>query len=101
MTRHAHIPSSAVLLIVVASACFTVIDVSVKYLSQRYPVPPLVWARWSVQALLMLALLGPRLRWKLLRSNRPNSANSPSVIVSGGPTRIWFAADPASDPPAG
>ena len=70
MTRHAHVPLSAALLVVTASACFTVIDVSVKYLSQRYPVPLLVWARWSVQALLMLALLGPRLRWKLVRTGR-------------------------------
>ena len=71
MTRPAHVPLSAVLLIVVASACFTVIDVSVKHLSERYPVPLLVWARWSVQALLMLALLGPKLRWKLIRTSRP------------------------------
>jgi drug/metabolite transporter (DMT)-like permease len=70
MTRHAHIPSTAVLLIVLASACFTVIDVSVKHLSERYPVPLLVWARWSVQALLMLALLAPKLRWKLVRTER-------------------------------
>jgi len=71
MTRPAHVPLSAVLLIVAASACFTVIDVSVKHLSERYPVPLLVWARWSVQALLMLALLGPKLRWKLIRTSRP------------------------------
>jgi drug/metabolite transporter (DMT)-like permease len=70
MTRPVHVPLTAVLLIVAASACFTVIDVSVKHLSQRYPVPVLVWARWSVQALLMLALLGPKLRWKLIRTNR-------------------------------
>jgi len=42
MKRHAHVSLSAALLIVLASACFTVIDVSVKYLSQRYPVPLLV-----------------------------------------------------------
>jgi len=91
MTRHAHIPSSAVLLIVVASACFTVIDVSVKYLSQRYPVPPLVWARWSVQALLMLALLGPRLRWKLLRSNRPVLQLVRGVVLIVSSVCFFFA----------
>jgi drug/metabolite transporter (DMT)-like permease len=66
----AHVPLSAVLLIVISCACFTTIDVTVKYLSQRYPVPLLVWARWGVQLLLMLALLGPRLRWNLLRTKR-------------------------------
>jgi drug/metabolite transporter (DMT)-like permease len=63
-------PLSAVLLIVLASACFTSVDVTVKHLSQRYPVPLLVWARWGVQALLMLAVLGPKLRWNLVRTDR-------------------------------
>ena len=36
---------SAVLLIVIASACFSGVDVTVKHLSERYPVPLLVWAR--------------------------------------------------------
>jgi drug/metabolite transporter (DMT)-like permease len=65
-----HIPLSAVLLIVLASACFTSVDVTVKHLSQRYPVPLLVWARWGVQTLLMLAILAPRLRWNLVRTRR-------------------------------
>ncbi len=73
-----HIPLSAVLLIVVASACFTSVDVTVKHLSQRYPVPLLVWARWGVQLLLTLAILGPRLRWNLVRTN-----NLPMQIVRG------------------
>src|SRR5260370_41127038 len=59
---YAHIPLSAILLIVVASACFSAVDVTVKQLSQRYPVLLLVWARWGVQALVLLALMGPRMR---------------------------------------
>ena len=57
-------PLAAIALIVTACACFTSIDVTVKYLSQRYPVPLLVWARWGVQALLMFGLLAPTMRWK-------------------------------------
>ncbi|HEY7943445.1 MAG TPA: DMT family transporter [Casimicrobiaceae bacterium] len=71
MTRPAHMPIAAVVLIVAASACFTGIDVTVKHLSQRYPVPLLVWARWGVQALLMFALLAPTMRWNLVRTTRP------------------------------
>jgi len=71
MTRPAHMPISAIALIITACACFTSIDVTVKYLSQRYPVPLLVWARWGVQALLMFALLAPRMRWKLVRTAQP------------------------------
>lgn len=40
----------------------------VKHLGQRYPVPMLAWARWSVQALLLLALFGPKMRLDLLRT---------------------------------
>jgi drug/metabolite transporter (DMT)-like permease len=64
-------PISAIALIITACACFTSIDVTVKYLSQRYPVPLLVWARWGVQALLMFAVLAPKMRWKLVRTARP------------------------------
>ena len=71
MTRPAHMPISAIALIVAACACFTSIDVTVKHLSQRYPVPLLVWARWGVQALLMFALLAPSMRWNLVRTTRP------------------------------
>ena len=68
--QHAQIPLSAILLIVVASACFTMVDVSVKLLSQRYPVPLLVWARWGVQALILLAVLAPKRRAAIVRTTR-------------------------------
>jgi drug/metabolite transporter (DMT)-like permease len=70
MKQHAHIPLAAILLIVVASACFSAVDVTVKHLSQRYPVPLLVWARWGVQALVLLAVMGPRMRLDLVRTTR-------------------------------
>lgn len=70
MKQHAQIPLSAIVLIVVASACFTMVDVSVKLLSQRYPVPLLVWARWGVQALILLAVLAPRRRAAIVRTTR-------------------------------
>jgi len=66
----AHMPLTAILLIVAASACFTTVDVTVKHFSQRYPVPTLAWARWSVQALLLAALLGPTMRLGLVRTAR-------------------------------
>ncbi len=74
----AHLPPSAILLIVVASACFSTVDVMVKHLGQRYPVPTLLWARWSVQALVLVALLGPTMRLGLVRT-----AHLPLHIVRG------------------
>jgi len=73
-----HTPPSAILLVIAATACFTSLDVTVKYLSQRYPVPLLVWARYGVQALVMLAFLAPRLQWTLVRTAHP-----PLMIVRG------------------
>src|SRR5215472_2924119 len=68
--HHSHVSLSAIILIVLASACFTTVDVTVKVLSQRYDVPMIVWARWSVQALLILALLGPTMKLRLLYTKR-------------------------------
>ena len=71
MRNPVHIPLSAIALVVASAACFTIIDTSVKYLEQRHPVPLLVWVRWGAQALLMLVVLAPRLRWKLVRTASP------------------------------
>jgi drug/metabolite transporter (DMT)-like permease len=68
--HRAYVPLSAILLIAVASACFTTIDVSVKLLTERYPVALVVWARWGVQALVVLALVGPKMRLDLVRTTR-------------------------------
>jgi len=66
----AHLSLSAIVLIVLASACFTTVDVTVKVLSQRYEVPLIVWARWSMQALIILALFAPKMKLGLLRTKR-------------------------------
>jgi drug/metabolite transporter (DMT)-like permease len=65
-----HIPLSAIVLIVLASACFTTVDVTVKILAQRYPVPLIVWARWAVQTLIIVALVGPKMKLGLFRTAR-------------------------------
>src|ERR1700690_4447263 len=70
MRQQHHMPLSAIALVVVASACFTCVDVTVKYMSQRYPVPLLVWGRWGVKLLVLLAFLGPKMRLSLLRTTR-------------------------------
>jgi drug/metabolite transporter (DMT)-like permease len=77
-------PLAAVVLIIAACACFTSIDVTVKHLSQRYPVPLLVWARWGVQALLMFALLAPTMRWNLVRTTRPGADRIVAVFFHRG-----------------
>lgn len=74
----------AIALIVTSAACFTVIDTLVKYLGGRYSVPLIVLARWGVPAVLIVMLLGPRLRWRLLGNARPSLhvARAGALILS-------------------
>lgn len=72
--KHEHVPVRAVLLICAATACFATLDAVIKALSARYPVPLLVWARWTIQALAIVAWLAPKsgarfLRTRLVRSH--------------------------------
>lgn len=50
---------------------FVMLDVTTKHLSTRFPVPLLVWARYTVHLLLMLVMLGPTLRTRLFITRRP------------------------------
>ena len=68
--RHAHVPTSAVLLIVGSVLCFTLLDTTMKYLTRSYPVGILVWARYMVQTLALILWLAPTMRGELLRTSR-------------------------------
>jgi drug/metabolite transporter (DMT)-like permease len=68
MSRESAMAPAAIGLIVGSAACFTAIDGIVKYLGVRYSVPLLVWARWGIPAVLIVALLGPKLCLGLLRT---------------------------------
>jgi drug/metabolite transporter (DMT)-like permease len=70
MRPHAHVPVGAILLIVGAVLCFTLLDAVVKALVARYPVPLLVWARYGMQTLILLIWLLPRMRASLLRTTQ-------------------------------
>jgi drug/metabolite transporter (DMT)-like permease len=54
-----------------AMLLFACLDATAKHLSAKFPVPMLVWARYSFHFLLMLALLAPSLGWRLVRTERP------------------------------
>jgi drug/metabolite transporter (DMT)-like permease len=65
-----HIPSSAVLMIVGAVACFSVSDSIAKSLTSRYPIPLLVWARWGAQVVAMLIWLAPKMGLGMVRTRQ-------------------------------
>jgi len=66
----AHVPLSAIGLIVGAALCFTVLDATVKALADRYPIPLLVWARYTVQLLVIFVWLLPKMGVGLFRTPR-------------------------------
>ena len=65
-------------LMVLAVSTFTCLDTTSKYLAQHYPVPAIVWARYVVHMLLMLAVLAPRMGMQLL-----HTANLRLQIIRG------------------
>jgi len=71
MTRAAaHIPASAILMIVGAVACFSVSDAIIKWLAAKYPVPLLVWARWGAQVLAMLVWFAPSMGLRMVHTRQ-------------------------------
>src|ERR1700682_2077630 len=68
MRAHAHVPLSAILLISGSVLCFSTLDAVIKVLTQRCPVPFLVWARYGIQAIAMLLWLLPQMGTSLFRT---------------------------------
>lgn len=67
---HGHVPARAALLICIAVACFATLDTGVKYLTQRYPIPFLVWARYLIWAVAMLLTIAPTMRLELVKTRQ-------------------------------
>jgi drug/metabolite transporter (DMT)-like permease len=73
MSVHAsavHVPLSAVLLIVVSVAFFSVTEATAKYLTASYPILLLVWTRYAMQAAMLAVWFGPRMGLGLVRAPR-------------------------------
>jgi drug/metabolite transporter (DMT)-like permease len=69
---HAH-PLRGVLLIMLAVFMFSSMDTLAKHMLKReaYPISPLIFARYGVHLLFMIALLAPRMGLNLVRTQRP------------------------------
>jgi drug/metabolite transporter (DMT)-like permease len=66
-----HHPLRGVALMVAAVLCFALLDATSKHLSQTFNVPLLVWARYTVHCLLMIAILGPSHGTRLVATSQP------------------------------
>jgi drug/metabolite transporter (DMT)-like permease len=62
---------TGILLMLGAVFCFAALDAMSKHMAQTFPVPMLVWARYSVHFLLMLIFLAPSMRLKLVTTDHP------------------------------
>ncbi len=76
-------PAQGILLMLGATLCFALLDATAKHLAQTFPVPMLVWARYTLHCLLMLLFLAPRLRWQLVATRRPFMNVTRALLLVG------------------
>ena len=80
---YAHVPSSAVFMIVGAVACFAVGDSIARTLTARYPVPLLVWTRWGFQVIVMLIWLAPTMGTRIVHTRQLRMQLIRGVLLIG------------------
>jgi len=66
-----------------AVACFSLLDVIVKALATRHPIPFLVWARWGFQAIAMLIWLAPTMGLSMVRTQQLKMQLLRGVLLVG------------------
>lgn len=79
-----------ILWMLLTTFCFICMDTLAKHLSQSYPVPQVVWARYVFQVLILALFLGPRLP-RALRSRRLGMQLGRSLCLLGA-TVLFFTA---------
>lgn len=76
-------PFIGILMMLGAGLCFAALDATSKHLTQTFPVPMLVWARYTVHLLLMLIFLGPSMGTKLVATQRPLALSARALMLVG------------------
>lgn len=74
---------------VAAVGVFTLMDAIAKYLSRWYPVPGIVWARYALNLLILLAWFAARGELGRLRTARPGIQLARGLLLAGA-TLIYF-----------
>lgn len=80
-----------ILLMFIALGLFTLMDSIGKYLSRWYPVPGIVWARYAINLLMLLAFLAWRGELRYVRTARPAIQLSRGLLL-GMATLLYFTA---------
>jgi drug/metabolite transporter (DMT)-like permease len=74
---------------VAAVGVFTLMDTIAKYLSRWYPVPGIVWARYAMNLLILLAWLAARGELKRIATRRPGIQIARGLLLAVA-TSIYF-----------
>jgi drug/metabolite transporter (DMT)-like permease len=82
--------ATAILLMIGAIFCFSVMDATAKALAPRIGTIPAVWARYAGQALVVLILVAPRLK-AVARTNYPFLQLARSVFLMFGTVFFFFS----------
>jgi drug/metabolite transporter (DMT)-like permease len=74
---------------VAAVGLFTLMDAIAKYLSRSYPVPGIVWARYALNLVILLAWLAARGELRRVRTSRPGIQLARGLLLACA-TLIYF-----------
>lgn len=80
--QHPH-AGRASLLMLGATLCFAALDATSKYVAQTTPVPMMVWCRYTFHCLMMVVLLAPSMRLRLVATQRPLAQVSRGLMLVG------------------
>ena len=74
-----------------ATCCFGCLDTLSKYLVAYYPASALVWLRYVLQTLVMMALFLPRMGLHLVRTSSPGVYSRTSANSMPRPLKtLWY-----------
>ena len=84
-------PLASIALVVGSALCFSTLDSIVKSLAPRYPIPLLVWARWTMQVLVIAAWLAPREGPSFVRTRHPRGHLVRGALLIGSSLCFVYA----------
>jgi drug/metabolite transporter (DMT)-like permease len=89
----------AVLLMLAATLCFSALDATSKHLSRTYPVPMMVWGRYTFHCLMMVIFLAPSMRLQLVATVRPLAQIVRALMLVGttGFSMVGFSLMPLAE----
>ena len=89
----------AVLLMLATTLCFAALDATSKHLSRTYPIPMMVWGRYTFHCLMMLIFLAPSMRLQLIATTRPVAQITRALMLTGttGFAMVGFSLMPLAE----